>query len=506
MILETFVFVCALTWILKYLRYQSKWNHIPGYSGWNSLPFIGHMHYVGKEPVERLNECNKKFGDIFRLDAGPWPTVWLCNYKEITEAMKKDVFSDRPYHLNFPGVFRTSLNEYDKHGEAYGLALANGKRWTEQRGFFSKYLSASKHTFDDVISEEIFLLCNKISKTVGQNNGTLQISGLFLEPSVGIVWNLLTGQNLLKKEKKEMLVNTVRKVFAVMDRPKNISSLLQYMTPLGTLLKQLGFKTIFDIGDFADDYIIKEINALNPSYDGSYIEQHKEKTLTVDNTSSFSGQEGFKNLKGSVVSVIIAGTDTIATYLEWFVVYMASFPDIQEKCFQEVQSVFDGGRPSMADGKSTPFLRATIQEISRHCPHLAITVQHLTTQDVYVGDTLIPKGTAINYFSGAVMHDPDYFKDPSTFNPSRFIGPNGEYLQDERVIYFGTGKRRCVGEVLARVEQYLFCASLIQNFKFMLPADVGQQSFKDYTAGLNMYPKQVSFQVEERKNYYRRTC
>ena len=33
--------------------------------------------------------------------------------------------------------------------------------------------------------------------------------------------------------------------------------------------------------------------------------------------------------------------------------------------------------------------------------------------------------------------------------------------------YFGTGNRRCVGEILARAEQYLFFVSLLQNFRWI---------------------------------------
>ena len=68
----------------------------------------------------------------------------------------------------------------------------------------------------------------------------------------------------------------------------------------------------------------------------------------------------------------------------------------------------------------------------------------------------------VYYFSGAVFYNQDFFKDPGTFRPERFIDASGEFVSDERVIYFGTGKRRCVGEILGRAEQYLFSVALIQ--------------------------------------------
>ena len=98
----------------------------------------------------------------------------------------------------------------------------------------------------------------------------------------------------------------------------------------------------------------------------------------------------------------------------------------------------------------------------------------------------------IQYFSGAVMKNPKLFKEPETFSPDRFIDPkDGSFIFDEKVIYFGTGKRRCAGEVLARAELYLFTVTLIQAFKF-LPPKSGQMPTLDYESGLNMTIKPFS--------------
>ena len=62
----------------------------------------------------------------------------------------------------------------------------------------------------------------------------------------------------------------------------------------------------------------------------------------------------------------------------------------------------------------------------------------------------------------SVLHDPKYFEEPSAFKPDRFINNQGKFVPDEKVIYFGTGKRRCVGEILGRAEMYIFSAALIK--------------------------------------------
>ncbi len=66
-----------------------------------------------------------------------------------------------------------------------------------------------------------------------------------------------------------------------------------------------------------------------------------------------------------------------------------------------------------------------------------------------------------------VMHNPDYWQDPSCFRPSRFVDPStGRFRRDERCIPFMMGKRFCIGQTLAQDQLFLFFAGLINKFEF----------------------------------------
>ena len=59
------------------------------------------------------------------------------------------------------------------------------------------------------------------------------------------------------------------------------------------------------------------------------------------------------------------------------------------------------------------------------------------------------------YFSASVLHNPKFFKDPSAFRPERFIDAKGEFIPDEKVIYFGTGKRLdCINNSYLFIEYF----------------------------------------------------
>ena len=96
-----------------------------------------------------------------------------------------------------------------------------------------------------------------------------------------------------------------------------------------------------------------------------------------------------------------------------------------------------------------------------------------------------------------MLHNPEFFKDPSLFRPERFIDSKGEFTPDEKVIYFGTGKRRCVGEILGRAEMYIFAASFLQAFKFT-SSDGKRPDYLSYRPGLNMHINRFKVNVTPR--------
>lgn len=54
------------------------------------------------------------------------------------------------------------------------------------------------------------------------------------------------------------------------------------------------------------------------------------------------------------------------------------------------------------------------------------------------------------------------------FHPERFI-KDGKCVSPDRHFPFGVGKRRCMGELMARANIFLFITTLLQNFSFLVP-------------------------------------
>ena len=93
-----------------------------------------------------------------------------------------------------------------------------------------------------------------------------------------------------------------------------------------------------------------------------------------------------------------------------------------------------------------------------------LALPHFTLDNVSVGPYVIPKGTTVLPSLMNVLTDPEHFRDPHKFNPTRFLDEKNEFQHDEHVIAFSVGKRYCLGQSLAEKEFFLFFTGLMQRF------------------------------------------
>ena len=111
-----------------------------------------------------------------------------------------------------------------------------------------------------------------------------------------------------------------------------------------------------------------------------------------------------------------------------------------------------------------PYTSAFMLESMRIVSFVYNSVPHFTTEDVKVGDYIIPKGSGIFASLASVMYNPDRFPNPHEFKPERFINVEGKFQHDDHVIPFGIGKRYCLGQSLAEKEYFLFLVGILQKF------------------------------------------
>ena len=89
--------------------------------------------------------------------------------------------------------------------------------------------------------------------------------------------------------------------------------------------------------------------------------------------------------------------------------------------------------------------------------------------DTKIGDYVIKEGTIVFINLYSMTQDPKLWgNDVEEFKPERFLQGNA-FKNQWWDFTFGTGRRKCLGESVARIENFLFFANLIKNFKLEVP-------------------------------------
>ena len=116
-------------------------------------------------------------------------------------------------------------------------------------------------------------------------------------------------------------------------------------------------------------------------------------------------------------------------------------------------------------------------------------------EPVEIGGYFIPTGCIIFSNLASVQLDPKNFKNPEIFNPERFICQDtGAYKPNPYLNPFGIGKRECPGKSLAKMEFYLFFATLLHQFTFS-PSKNGPPNVNDVTYPLARSPKPFTVSI-----------
>lgn len=93
--------------------------------------------------------------------------------------------------------------------------------------------------------------------------------------------------------------------------------------------------------------------------------------------------------------------------------------------------------------------------------------------------------------------DATLWDEPEKFNPSRFINSEGKVTKPDYFLPFGVGRRMCLGEILARMEIFLFFSSLLHSFDISVPQGETLPSLKG-NAGVTISPNAFKVSLKPR--------
>jgi cytochrome P450 len=183
-----------------------------------------------------------------------------------------------------------------------------------------------------------------------------------------------------------------------------------------------------------------------------------------DPTQSSIKKLSREELRDEVLTIFLAGYETVANALSWTWLLLGQNPDSEARLHAELDSVLQGRLPTLEDLPSLPYTEMVVAEAMRLYPP-AWAMGRQATQDIAIGPYFVPKGTYL-LFSQYILHrDPKYFSDPLQFRPERFTAEAKAARPKFAYFPFGGGGRQCIGESFAWMEAVLVLATLAQRWR-----------------------------------------
>ncbi|XP_067674837.1 cytochrome P450 2B4-like [Haliotis asinina] len=455
------------------------------------LPFLGNALSMQSDSRVLFKNLRQKYGDIFSLYVFHKPVIVLNGYNVLKEAIVKDadVFSDRGHSF---------LTDFYSKGK--GIVGTSGDLWHEQRRFTLNTLrefGAGRTIMEDKIHEEIAHFVLAVEEKKGQG---FNIERLVQNAVSNVICSIVFGKRF---EYTDPVFVRFLKAMDELFKNSAISGILSVFPAVRYLPGDpFKFRKTVDSIDMVENLMIKpSIKDHLKDHDEEnrddfihvYLKeiqrrQQKQETTTLD----------LENLAKTVDDLFTGGSETTSTTIRWALVYFLNYPDVQEKCFQEIlENVGQSRPPSMKDKTNLPYVEATIMETLRYGNIVPVTIPHTVPHDVQFRGYTFPKGISVVLNLDSVLQDKDVWGDPQNFRPDRFLDGEGKIQKREEFIPFSLGRRVCLGESMARMELFLFLTTMIQKFKFV-PVK-GEKPPLEGIMGLSLAPCEFQLKAIPRK-------
>lgn len=174
-----------------------------------------------------------------------------------------------------------------------------------------------------------------------------------------------------------------------------------------------------------------------------------------------------RQLKDEVMTLLLAGHDTVGAALSWAWYLLAEHPDIQRDLHDEAAAALGDGLPSAADLGKLPLARAVFEETLRLYPPAWGLPRESIGPDEIGGRAIRPK-TIITLSQWLTHRHPDYWERPEEFRPSRFLERAAANRSRYAYFPFGAGPRVCIGNNFALMEGTLILAQVARAFRVEL--------------------------------------
>ncbi|MLA28084.1 cytochrome P450 [Campylobacter jejuni] len=336
------------------------------------------------------------------------------------------------------------------------IFTTNGEVWKKQRELLRPSFEMTRiNKVFNLMSEAVADMMDRFSKY--PNHAIIEVDEAMTFITADVIFRTIMSSKLDEEKGKKILNAFVtfqeQSVHTAMRRMFRFPKWLSYVlgdrkrAKAGDVIRQVLSDIIKPRYDMADNAEFEDIL-------GSLL-------LVVD--ADMNKRFSFEEILDQVAMLFLAGHETTASSLTWTLYLLSLYPKEQEKAYEEITQVLQGGAIEISHLRQFKYLTNIFKESLRLYPPVGFFARE-AKKDTQVRDKLIKKDSGVVIAPWLIHRHEEFWTNPHGFNPSRF---EGEYKKDA-YLPFGVGERICIGQGFAMQEAILILANILKTYKLEL--------------------------------------
>ncbi|KAH7864383.1 hypothetical protein Vadar_028987 [Vaccinium darrowii] len=442
--------------------------------GPRGLPIVGYLPFLSTNLHQQFVELAHQYGPIYKLWLGKKLCVVL-NSPVLAKEVVRDqdtVFADRD-----PPIAALALT----YGGKDIVWSPYGRYWRTIRKVFVREM-LSNTSLEDTYThrrDEVKKTIRKLHSKIGTS---VEISKITFQTELNVIISMLWGGTVDSHRADRVgteFRTVVFKIIELLAKP-NVSDFFPILARFDVQGVEREMKRLQQGVDQILNPILESRIKMSRG-DGDQEDGLKSKgkkdfiqiLLELKEQEDASVPITLQQIKAMLMDIVVGGTDTTVTTVEWVMAELLHKPKVMKKVQEELADIV--GLDNIVEESHMPklhYLDADLKETFRLHPALPLLVPKRPNKSSIVGGYTIPKDTRVLLNVWAIHRDPQAWDDPSEFKPERFLsdaskwdynGNNFEFLP------FGSGRRICAGIPLAEKMAIYLLASFLHSFNWEVP-------------------------------------
>ncbi len=441
----------------------------PGPKG---VPVLGNSRKYARDPFAFMTAVGEAYGDVVRLDLGPFETYMITNPDDVERVLVTD---DATYRK--PDFQDDAIG--DLLGE--GLLLSEGEVWRKQRDLAQPAFRMRRLAgLDDMMTGHTQEMLD------GWVDGDVRdVEIEMARLTVKIIVEAMFGATI-----DDERVRTVQEHLEPLGQRFEPSP-LRFLIPdwMPTPENRRYRESIEVLEGIIDDLVAERRGTAQADGDAPMD------LLSILLRAKARGEQSDGQLRDELMTMLLAGHDTTALTLTYTWYLLSEHPAVERRVHDELDRVVGDQNPTTADVRRLEYVDRVLSEAMRLYPPVYVMFRQPKT-DVRLGGYRIPADSAVMLPQWVIHRSPRWYDDPETFDPDRWTAERRSARPRYAYFPFGAGPRHCIGKQFSLLEAKLVLGTVARQFSLERVED-GPLSLR---GSLTMHPADgMEMRVERRE-------